>query len=146
MHDALTAGKIIYSACSVEDRNVNFFANQNVILLIETRENQNVCPLPQGASINNVISQRKMGSNKGEYSVRWYRISKSSLFSPVCGVILSFWPYTSKFRLAFSIRNYLLCGQTFSFLCIFIFYEIKFCAMMLQSYYITVVHKKSRQF
>ena len=32
------------------------------------------------------------------------------------------WPYTSKFSLAFLIKSYLLDAQTFSLLCIFIFY------------------------
>ena len=61
---------------------------------------------------------------------------KRSLFFSASGVILSFWPYTSKLSLTFSMRKYLLGAQTFSFLCIFIFYVVKFCAMMPKIFYL----------
>ena len=68
-------------------------------------------------------------------------IFKKEPFSPVSGVIGKAWPYTSKFSLAFLVKNYLLGTQTVSLLCIFIFYVVKFCGMTSQSYYITI-HKK----
>ena len=65
-----------------------------------------------------------------------FHIKKEPFFSPASGVIGGSWPYTSKFILAFLAKNYPLGAQTFSLLCIFIFYVVKFCAMMLQSFYI----------
>ena len=55
---------------------------------------------------------------------------KGAYFFPASGVSLSCLPYTSKFSLAFSVIFFLLDAQTFSILCLFTFYVVKFCDMM----------------
>ena len=62
---------------------------------------------------------------------KWF--GKRSLFPPASGVIFDAWPYTSEFSLAFEAKILFWGAQTFSFLCILIFYEVNFFAWMPQS-------------